>query len=67
MWRRITEAVGVEARDSLWSHPDLLPTAADIDDPDRIVAQLTGGGEPPDDVDREIEDLLRGEDPPPPV
>ncbi|WP_297344553.1 zinc-dependent metalloprotease [Amnibacterium sp.] len=67
MWRRITDAVGVEARDSLWSHPDLLPTAADIDDPDRIVARLTGGGDPPDDVDREIEDLLRGEEPPPPV
>jgi putative hydrolase len=67
MWRRITDAVGVEARDSLWSHPDLLPTAADIDDPDRIVARLTGGGEPQDDVDREIADLLRGEEPPPPV
>jgi hypothetical protein len=24
---------GSEARDRLWSHPDLLPTAADLDEP----------------------------------
>ncbi|MDH2445308.1 zinc-dependent metalloprotease [Amnibacterium sp. CER49] len=65
MWRRVTEAAGIEARDALWTHPDLLPTGADIDDPDRLVARLTGGGEPQDDVDREIADLLRGDDDPP--
>jgi putative hydrolase len=65
MWRRATDAAGIEARDALWSHPDLLPTAADIDDPERLVARLTGGGEPADDVDREIEDLLRGDEDPP--
>ena len=67
MWRRVTDAVGVQARDALWSHPDLLPTAADIDDPDALVARLVAGEPPRDDVDREIEDLLRGEEPPPPV
>ena len=35
MWRAVTEAVGVEARDALWAHPDLLPTAEDLDDPER--------------------------------
>jgi putative hydrolase len=65
MWRRVTDAAGIEARDALWSHPDLLPTAADIDDPDRLIARLTGAGEPPDDVDREIENLLRGDEDPP--
>ena len=65
MWRRATDAAGIEARDALWSHPDLLPTAADIDDPERLVARLTGGGEPADDVDREIEDLLRADEDPP--
>lgn len=67
MWRRVTDAVGVERRDALWTHPDLLPTAADIDDPEALVARLLAGDPPKDDVDREIEDLLRGEDPPPPV
>jgi putative hydrolase len=65
MWRRVTDAAGIEARDALWTHPDLLPTGADIDDPERLVARLTGGGEPQDDVDREIADLLRGDDDPP--
>ena len=67
LWRRITDAVGVQRRDALWSHPDLLPTAGDIDAPDAFLARLTGGPAPLDDVDREIEDLLRGEEPPPAV
>jgi hypothetical protein len=27
------ERRGVDARDAVWSHPDLLPTADDLDDP----------------------------------
>ena len=42
MWRAVTDAVGAEARDALWAHPDMLPTAADIDDPAALVARLTG-------------------------
>ena len=67
MWRAVGDAVGVQQRDALWSHPDLLPTAADIDDPAGLVARLQSGAAPKDDVDRELEDLLRGEEPPPPV
>ena len=40
----MTEAVGPEARDSLWDQPDLVPTAADIDDPSRAIARLQGRG-----------------------
>jgi putative hydrolase len=29
----VTEKRGVSGRDSIWSHPDLLPTADDLDDP----------------------------------
>lgn len=57
-WRHVTDAVGAEARDSLWAHPDLLPTSDDIDDPSRVVAALQGGTPEPDDVDRALEDLL---------
>src|SRR5215831_7885581 len=38
IWRGLTEARGVEGRDAVWSHPDLLPTAEDFDDPDGFIA-----------------------------
>ncbi|TFB89924.1 zinc-dependent metalloprotease [Cryobacterium sp. TMT1-3] len=63
MWQAVTDAVGNEARDALWSHPDLLPTSEDIDDPQRLIARLmsVARGEPEvlDDVDQALEDLLR--------
>ncbi len=63
MWQAVTDAVGNDARDALWSHPDLLPTEQDIDDPQQLVARLTSAarGEPEvlDDVDQALEDLLR--------
>jgi putative hydrolase len=37
IWRGLTEARGVEGRDAVWAHPDLLPTAEDFDDPDGFV------------------------------
>ncbi len=58
MWQAVTDAVGPAGRDALWSHPDLVPTAADIDDPAALVARITGGAPEPDAVDRAIEDLL---------
>ncbi|MGQ0777482.1 MAG: zinc-dependent metalloprotease [Pseudonocardiales bacterium] len=33
VWRQLTDQHGIEGRDALWNHPDLLPTAADLDDP----------------------------------
>ncbi len=33
IWQGLTEARGVSGRDELWRHPDLLPTAQDLDDP----------------------------------
>lgn len=63
MWQAVTDAVGNEARDALWSHPDLLPTSEDIDDPEQLIIRLTSAarGEPEvlDDVDQALEDLLR--------
>ncbi|AAT88817.1 hypothetical protein ATY41_05465 [Leifsonia xyli subsp. xyli] len=63
MWRAVTEAIGQEGRDALWSHPDLLPQPSDLDDPSPLVARLTAlaSGEEPerDAVDQAIEDLLR--------
>ena len=58
MWQKITDAVGAEARDALWQHPDVVPTSDDITDPTALLARLTGGTPEPDDVDQAIEDLL---------
>ncbi len=58
MWQAVTDAVGGQARDALWSHPDLVPTSEDIDDPAALVARLSTGAPEPDDIDRAIEDLL---------
>jgi putative hydrolase len=33
LWWSVTEKRGVSGRDAVWSHPDLLPTADDLDDP----------------------------------
>jgi putative hydrolase len=33
LWWAVTEKRGVSGRDAIWSHPDLLPTADDLDDP----------------------------------
>jgi hypothetical protein len=58
MWQAVTDAVGNERRDALWSHPDLTPTGEDIDDPTALIARITAGEHVDDDIDRAIEDLL---------
>jgi putative hydrolase len=81
MWQAVTDAVGADQRDALWSHPDLVPTKDDIDDPQALIVRLTAGEPELDDIDRAIEDLLgdnsgdrpregddgSAENPPPPV
>ena len=37
IWAGLTTARGVDGRDAVWAHPDLLPTAEDLDDPDAFV------------------------------
>ena len=38
LWSALTEARGADGRDALWEHPDLMPSADDLDDPDAFVA-----------------------------
>ena len=56
MWIAVTEAVGAQKRDSVWDHPDLLPTSSDIDNPSALIARLreTQG----DAMDEELRKLL---------
>ncbi len=45
LWRAVLATRGVEGRDAVWAHPDLLPTASDLDDPEGFAA---GGSAPLD-------------------
>ncbi|WP_441250340.1 zinc-dependent metalloprotease [Kitasatospora sp. McL0602] len=45
LWASLADARGVEGRDALWQHPDMLPTAADLDDPDGFVHRSADEGE----------------------
>jgi putative hydrolase len=37
LWASLADARGTDGRDGLWAHPDMLPTASDLDDPDGFV------------------------------
>lgn len=57
MWQEVTDALGIEKRDSIWSHPDLLPQASDIENPKELIARISRG-ESGDDFDAALRDLL---------
>lgn len=42
LWRLLGEQRGIAGRDALWAHPDLVPTAEDLDDPAAFVARADG-------------------------
>ena len=67
LWERLTQAVGTDARDAVWQHPDLLPRAEDLDEPagfiDRIVGGDTSGFDSAiEDAIKDVRDLDKGED-----
>ncbi|MDQ1643499.1 MAG: hypothetical protein QOJ90_2850 [Actinomycetota bacterium] len=41
LWRAVAESRGTDARDALWAHPDLMPSAEDLDDPAAFAAGST--------------------------
>ena len=43
LWRRLTADAGVDARDGVWAHPDLLPDSSDLDNPAAFVDRILGG------------------------
>lgn len=43
LWERLTEAVGADARDGVWQHPDLLPSSDDLDEPAGFIDRIVGG------------------------
>ncbi len=55
IWQGLTSARGIDGRDALWSHPDLLPASDDLENPDTFVH-----GQP----ELDISDLEDGDDSP---
>jgi putative hydrolase len=42
LWTSLDEARGHDGRDAVWAHPDLMPTAEDLDDPAAFVEGKSG-------------------------
>ncbi len=68
LWRLLGEQRGLAGRDALWAHPDLIPSADDLDDPAAFVARdeigdpiaelekLAGRPGPSEEADRKPEE-----------
>ncbi|HUP99056.1 MAG TPA: zinc-dependent metalloprotease [Aeromicrobium sp.] len=57
LWAALRDRFGAEARDAAWTHPDLMPSAADLDDPLGFSPQ---GTEPDAGWDAALGELLEG-------
>jgi putative hydrolase len=61
LWGSLRTRQGAEARDGVWMHPDLLPTAEDLDDPLGFREGATAPAElSADEFDAELRNLLDG-------
>ncbi|MPZ60020.1 MAG: hydrolase [Propionibacteriales bacterium] len=61
LWGALRSAKGMEARDAVWAHPDLMPTSEDLDDPLGFAAGSSAGdqqGLPDAEFDAALADLL---------
>ena len=64
LWGSLRARQGTEARDGVWMHPDLLPTAADLDDPLGFREDASAPDEMTDeDFDAALKNLLEGDGP----
>ena len=43
LWDRLTQGAGIDGRDAIWQHPDLLPDAEDLDEPAGFIDRVIGG------------------------
>ncbi|MFN0143919.1 MAG: zinc-dependent metalloprotease, partial [Mycobacterium sp.] len=43
LWERLTSAAGIDVRDAVWNHPDLMPSAEDLDEPAGFIDRVIGG------------------------
>jgi putative hydrolase len=65
LWSTIEEARGLAGRDAVFDHPDLLPTSADLDDPQGYAQRRSDDEQGSASLDAAIEALLSGDQPGP--
>ncbi|CAM4091206.1 zinc-dependent metalloprotease [Janibacter anophelis] len=63
LFAALEERVGASGRDGVWAHPDVAPTAADLDDVLGFVERTAAGGtDESADLDAALESILREAD-----
>ncbi len=58
LWAQILGEGGVTAREAVWAHPDLLPTAQDLDDPAGRAGRRAAEVDEQSEVDRALAEIL---------
>ena len=61
LWTQLTDATDATTRDGVWSHPDHVPSATDLDDPSTFIARASGEETPEtgrDEMDDALDALL---------
>lgn len=64
LWAQIAADGGTSARDGVWDHPDLLPTAEDLDDPAGYERRRSADRIEHADVDRALAEIFGEDDAP---
>ncbi|MFM9034993.1 MAG: zinc-dependent metalloprotease [Mycobacterium sp.] len=59
LWQRLTDAVGIDGRDAVWQHPDLMPSSSDLDEPAAFIDRVIGGDVGSIDIDAAIAEFER--------
>ncbi|WP_312180871.1 zinc-dependent metalloprotease [Arthrobacter sp.] len=60
LWAQLREERGLEGRDAIWQHPDLMPTSKDLDDPLGFSKRRELLDASDSDVDAALRRLLEG-------
>ncbi|WP_022917585.1 zinc-dependent metalloprotease [Ruania albidiflava] len=60
LWALVGTKQGSEARDALWSHPDVFPSTADLDSPTDFLQRRAASAEETSEIDAALEALLDG-------
>ncbi len=61
LWQRLGEQLGSTGRDAVWGHPDLIPSADDLDDPEAFVRRAAGSGDADDPI-AELERQMKADE-----
>ncbi|MBE4719432.1 zinc-dependent metalloprotease [Pseudarthrobacter sp. AB1] len=60
LWAALKDERGIAGRDAIWQHPDLLPTAEDLDDPQGFSGRRKLAEASDSEVDDALQKLLSG-------